>query len=107
LFQVSGPVGDQSEGFGDGLRQNGVHHEFLAVGGNSKRSAGTGNGGGLEQGVGCAQFQAGAFWLTSTAIICWSVEKKKSSLLPFRQFGLVPPAVDTCQRPAPLGKGWT
>jgi len=54
LFQVSGPVGDQGEGFGDGLRQYGVHHEFLAVGGNGVGSLGTAHGGGFEQGVGCA-----------------------------------------------------
>jgi hypothetical protein len=38
LLQVSGPVGDQGKRFADGLRENGVHHEFLTVRGNGVRS---------------------------------------------------------------------
>src|SRR5208283_3262558 len=60
LFQVSLPVDDQGEGLGNGLRQDRVHHELLAVGGNRVRSAGTAHGGGFEQGVRRAQLQAGA-----------------------------------------------
>src|ERR1035441_10492282 len=59
-FQVGGPVGDEGERFGDGLRRNGVHYEFLAVGGNGVGSADTAHGGGFEQCVGRAQLQAGA-----------------------------------------------
>jgi len=63
LFQVSGPVGDQGEGFADGLRENGVHHEFLAVSGSGVASRRTAHGGGFEQGVGRAQLQVGAVLL--------------------------------------------
>jgi hypothetical protein len=59
LFQVSGPVGDQGGRFGDGLRKNGIHHEFLAIGRNGVGSADTAHGGGFEQGVRRAQLQAG------------------------------------------------
>ena len=55
LVQISRPVGDQGQRFGDGLRRNGVHYELLAVGGNGVGSADTAHGGGFEQGVGRAQ----------------------------------------------------
>lgn len=49
LFQVRGPVRNQREGFGDGLRKNVVHYEFLAVCGNGVGSQDTIHGGGFEQ----------------------------------------------------------
>jgi hypothetical protein len=53
----------------------------------------------LNRAWGVPSCRLAPFWLTSTAMICCSGEKKKSSLPSFRQFGLDPPAVDTCQRP--------
>jgi hypothetical protein len=61
LFQISRLVGDQGERFGDGLRENRIHHEFLAVRGNGVGSARTAHGGGFEQRVERAQLKAGAF----------------------------------------------
>jgi hypothetical protein len=48
LFQVRGPVGDQSERFRNGLREDRVHDELLAVGGNGIGSAASAHGCGFK-----------------------------------------------------------